>query len=147
MRWLALPLLLAACSPEADETVLANGTEGGAMQPDAADHGEAIIENRANDGAEAPARYVGRWAATPELCKDGAWKFAEMDLSTAGEVSCDFQRVREVPGGYDADALCLAEGSRSEETIQLRFPESAGGMTVTSQTFKGVGLERCDAAP
>jgi hypothetical protein len=51
-----------------------------------------------------------------------------------------------VPGGYDADAVCLAEGSQSDETIQLRFPESAGGMTVTSTTFKGVALERCDAA-
>ena len=135
--------LLSACSPPA-ETVVANGTEGGAMQPDAAAQGEAITENRENASAVAPSRYVGRWAATPELCKDGAWKFAEMDLSTAGEVSCDFHRVREVPGGYDADAVCLAEGSRSDETIQLRFPESAGGMTVTSKTFRGVGLERCD---
>lgn len=90
-----------------------------------------------------PARYIGRWAAEPKLCKDGAWKFAVMDLSTAGEVSCDFHKVRRTADGYDADATCFAEGTRSEETLRMRF--AAGDtMTVDSKIFRNVALKRCE---
>ncbi|MDF7776001.1 hypothetical protein P1X14_12150 [Sphingomonas sp. AOB5] len=92
-----------------------------------------------------PARYIGRWAATPQLCAGGVWRFEEMDLSTAGEVSCDFHRVANVPGGYDVAATCFAEGNRSEEAIRLRFPANGGGMTVESKLFQPVSLIRCDA--
>lgn len=88
-------------------------------------------------------RYVGRWAANARLCTSGAWNFEAERLSTAGEVSCEFLEVRPVAGGYDLDATCLAEGQASEETIQLRFAESAGAMLVESKTFRPVGLIRC----
>jgi hypothetical protein len=91
-----------------------------------------------------PARYVGRWAAREELCAEGAWRFEAMDLSTAGEVSCDFRRVEEVPGGYDVDATCHAEGSQTDEVIKLRFAESANAMLVESKTFQPIGLIRCE---
>ncbi len=93
---------------------------------------------------EAPPRYVGRWAAREGRCAEGAWRFEAMDLSTAGEVSCDFRRVDEVPGGYDVDATCHAEGTDTEEVIRLRFPDSAGEMLVESRTFKPIGLVRCE---
>jgi hypothetical protein len=92
--------------------------------------------------APEPARYIGRWAANAGLCKDGAWRFEEMDLSTAGEVSCDFHRVANVPGGYDAAATCFAEGEQSEDVVKLRFP-AGGGMRVESKIFQPITLIRC----
>lgn len=90
-----------------------------------------------------PARYIGRWAANEGLCRTGAWRFEEMDLSTAGEVSCDFHRVANVPGGYDVAATCFAEGDQSEDIVKLRFP--AAGMRVESKIFQPITLIRCEA--
>jgi hypothetical protein len=145
---------LAACSPATESDVLDNGivqsqagnevAPGAAMPPD-----PAAIENQQPFNAEAAApegaaaRYVGRWAANEKLCKDGAWRFEERHLATAGEVSCDFNRVTQVASGYDIQAQCLAEGNRSEELIKIRFAESAGAMLVESKTFSPVGLIPC----
>jgi hypothetical protein len=131
MRFTALLLAglpLAACSAE----------------PAANKSAQATTTSVSPDG---PPRYVGRWAAREELCAEGAWRFEAMDLSTAGEVSCDFRRVEEVPGGYDVDATCHAEGSQTDEVIKLRFAESAakdnGAMLVASKTFQPIELIRC----
>ncbi|MGK6355298.1 hypothetical protein ACMGDH_08715 [Sphingomonas sp. DT-207] len=145
---------LAACSPATESDVLDNGlaqsqagnevAPGAAMPPD-----PAVIENQQPFNAEAAApegaaaRYVGRWAANEKLCEDGAWRFEERHLATAGEVSCDFSRVTQVAGGYDIQAQCLAEGNRSDEVIKIRFAESAGAMLVESKTFRPVGLIAC----
>jgi hypothetical protein len=122
-------LLLAACGP--------------APQPPADKASPAPEPSISPSPSPEPARYIGRWAAEERLCKDGAWEFAAMDLSTAGEVSCDFHKVQEAPGGYDVDATCFAEGARTDETIKLRFAESAGAMLVESKTFRPIGLIRC----
>jgi len=121
----------------------------GCGQPDSS--GDRTRANQAEPPAPAapepeaaPPRYVGRWAAKLELCRDGAWDFQQRHLSTAGEVSCDFDRVDEAQGGYDIAAICLAEGSRAPDRIKLRFAESAGAMLVESKTFAPVGLIRCD---
>jgi hypothetical protein len=92
---------------------------------------------------DAPARYVGRWAAKPELCAEGSWNFDALSLSTAGEVACDFRRVQDVPGGFDIDATCHAEGTDSDEVIALRFGASADRMRVESKTFQPIELMRC----
>ena len=90
------------------------------------------------------ARYVGRWAANPGLCETGAWKFEARHLATAGEVSCDFETVSAVSGGYDVKAHCLAEGAQSDETIRLRILAGRSNrMTVASKTFQPIELERC----
>jgi hypothetical protein len=96
--------------------------------------------------AGAEYRYAGRWAATEQLCDTGAWRFQPKRLDTAGEVSCTFDKVEKVAGGYDIAASCLAEGTRSADTIALRFAESAQAMLVQSTMWDGVGLIYCGAA-
>ena len=95
--------------------------------------------------ADAEYRYVGRWAATQQLCATGAWRFQPKRLETAGEVSCTFDEVDKAAGGYDIAASCLAEGNRSTDTIELRFAESAQAMLVQSRMWNGVGLIYCGA--
>ena len=96
--------------------------------------------------ADAEYRYAGRWAATQQLCETGAWRFQPKRLDTAGEVSCTFDNVEQVPGGYDIAASCLAEGNRTKDTIELRFAESAQAMLVQSKMWDGVGLTYCGPA-
>ena len=91
---------------------------------------------------DAAYRYAGRWAARESLCKSGTWRFEPKRLVTAGEVSCDFDGVSKIPGGYDIAATCRAEGKTSKDTIQLRFAESAQAMLVTSKMWD-VGLIYC----
>jgi hypothetical protein len=92
--------------------------------------------------ADAPDRYVGRWAATEAMCEAGAWRFQRQRLATAGEVSCGFDQVSEAPGGYDIAATCHAEGQTTKDTIRLRFAESAQAMLVRSKMWD-VGLIYC----
>jgi hypothetical protein len=93
------------------------------------------------DGAKP--RYVGRWAATEQLCAAGAWRFYATHLETAGEVSCTYNRVDKVPGGYDLHATCTAEAPPAPDLIKLRFAESAQAMLVESKTLKSTGLIYC----
>ncbi|UIJ43628.1 hypothetical protein LZK98_11050 [Sphingomonas cannabina] len=88
-------------------------------------------------------RYVGTWAAKPELCRSGAWTFAQRHLATAGEVSCDFDDVETVPGGYDIAATCYAEAPAAKDRITLRFAESAKAMMVEAKSFQPIGLIYC----
>lgn len=142
-------LALAACSPAqeqrnaatpAESPTVANAAAIGAPAPA---HDDPPLDNTAAEGDGAPARFVGRWAANPELCRDGAWRFEEKHLATAGEVSCDFDRVTHVADGYDVAARCLAEGVTSEEAIRLRFADTSDAMYVESKTFRAITLERC----
>lgn len=136
---LAAAAVLAACSVEpATNNAVTQGPAPTISSPEASP--QPVLTPTP---APAPARYLGRWAANKGLCEDGAWKFDASHLSTAGEVSCDFDKVSEMPGGYDIAARCLAEGTRSRETIKLRFAESAGAMLVESKTFQPIGLIRC----
>jgi hypothetical protein len=95
------------------------------------------------DGAQP--RFIGRWAATKQLCKNGAWRFYATHLDTAGEVSCSYHRADKVPGGYDLHATCTAEAPPVPDLIKLRFAESAQAMLVDSRTLKSVGLIYCGA--
>ncbi|MET0272074.1 MAG: hypothetical protein ABW360_03705 [Phenylobacterium sp.] len=89
-------------------------------------------------------RYVGRWAATEALCKDGAWVFAPGKLATAGEVSCIFNRVTPTPSGYDVAATCQAQAPPEPARLTLTFAESADAMRVEGGPFSArVGLIRC----
>lgn len=72
--------------------------------------------------------YVGRWAATPALCSDGAWTFRHDGLSTAGEVSCRFEGVAALDDGYEIAATCTAEGPPRSHRLNLDL--GADGQTL-----------------
>jgi hypothetical protein len=88
-------------------------------------------------------RYVGRWAATEQLCASSVWRFEPQRLVTAGEVSCTFDSVDKAPGGYDIHATCTAEAPPQPDLIKLRFAESAQAMLVESQVLSPTGLIYC----
>ncbi|MFZ5746253.1 MAG: hypothetical protein ACOY45_01195 [Pseudomonadota bacterium] len=141
---------LAACSPPTPPVAnaQADASENIARAPAGASSGVDPLPRRPPaPGTALPApsaaRYVGRWAANGELCAGGAWRFTRAHLTTAGEVSCEFGAVTAVRDGYDVQAQCLAEGTRGDETIRLRFSEAAQSMHVASPTFGPVDLIWC----
>jgi hypothetical protein len=102
----------------------------------------AAVSEPAKPAEPAP-RYVGRWATSVELCRDGAWVFEPDRLTTAGEVACEFRHVAPAPGGYDIDAMCTAEAPPAPYSLRLRFAESAGALLVEGGPFHDVGLIPC----
>lgn len=88
-------------------------------------------------------RFVGRWAADAESCETIAWRFSETMLNTPAGSSCSFNRVTEVPGGYDVQATCTAEGPPTSDTLEIRFAESAQAMQFESETIADAGLVYC----
>lgn len=88
--------------------------------------------------------FAGRWAATERLCETAAWRFTGEGLETPAGSVCRFTEVREVPGGFDMSARCTAEAPERDDTIRLRFPESAGGMLFESDSIADAGLVRCE---
>ena len=88
-------------------------------------------------------RYIGRWAATPVLCRDGAWRFETRRLSTAGETSCKFETVAAVPTGYELPAVCEAEGTKTTQTLKLDFDDGRKVMRVAGKTLGPVDLIYC----
>ncbi|WOK36936.1 hypothetical protein [Sphingomonas sp. C3-2] len=91
-------------------------------------------------------RFIGRWAAAPNLCTDGAWNFTERGLETAGEVYCEFEHIEAVPEGYDIDAMCTTEGDEQKEQLRLRLGADAKAMKVETKRVLGpVDLAPCGA--
>jgi hypothetical protein len=88
-------------------------------------------------------RFVGRWAPNERNCADRAWRFTAHRLTTPAGAVCDFQSVRAVPGGFDIAARCTAEGPPADDTLQLRFAESARALLFESHTIADAGLVRC----
>lgn len=88
-------------------------------------------------------RYIGRWAATAKLCETGAWDFKTRKLKTAGETSCDFKTVAGVPTGYQLEAICRADGQKTEQTINLTFNEDTRSMSVRGKTIGPAALIYC----
>ena len=79
------------------------------------------------------ASFIGRWAATADLCTTGAWVFDADRVSTAGEVGCRFGSVSPIPTGYLINASCTAEGPPQPKTFTLTM---LGG-TPPSMTVAG----------
>lgn len=91
-------------------------------------------------------RFVGNWAAEPDMCGDAPWSFTERGLETAGHVSCTFDRINPVPGGYDIASSCTAEAEEQKDTVRLRFVESTQTMSVSTDTsLNDVSLVNCGA--
>ena len=87
-------------------------------------------------------RFVGRWASDERKCGE-PWVFTASSLKTPTGSVCSFSRVREVPGGYDVAASCTAEGPPEDDTLRLRFAESARALLFESRTIAEAGLVRC----
>jgi hypothetical protein len=88
-------------------------------------------------------RFIGKWAANQQSCETAAWQFTETTLRTPAGSVCSFNRVTEVPGGYDVRATCTAEGPPTSDTLQVRFAESAKAMLFESETIADTGLVFC----
>ena len=88
-------------------------------------------------------RFVGRWASNERNCADRAWRFTAHRLTTPAGAVCDFRSVRTVPGGFDIAARCTAEGPPADDTLQLRFAESARALLFESNVVADAGLVRC----
>jgi hypothetical protein len=97
---------------------------------------------RPREVAAADYRFVGRWASEARNCGD-PWIFTASSLKTPAGAVCSFSRVREVPGGYDIAASCTAEGPVDDDTLRLRFAESARALLFESRTIADAGLVRC----
>lgn len=82
-----------------------------------------------------PPRYVGRWAASEGYCAGGAWTFRRDGLSTAGEVSCDFEGVAVVDDGYEIAARCVAESPPTPHRMHLSFGPGDRTMVVSGGPF------------
>jgi hypothetical protein len=87
-------------------------------------------------------RFVGSWAREERNCGD-PWVFTASTLKTPAGSVCSFSQVREVPGGYDVAASCTAEGPAGDDTLRLRFAESARALLFESRTIADAGLIRC----
>ena len=92
-----------------------------------------------------PAFYVGRWAARPELCAEGAWVITERGIDTAGEVSCRFEPPPPGPGPVEVNAICTAEGPPKPWRLRLAYAQSAQALLIENGPFADIGLIRCPA--
>lgn len=88
-------------------------------------------------------RFVGRWATGVGNCSTRAWRFTADRLKTPAGSVCRFRKVSEVPGGYDIAAQCTAEGPPVNDTLELRFAESAKALLFESKSIADAGLVRC----
>jgi hypothetical protein len=88
-------------------------------------------------------RFVGRWATEERNCSTLAWRFTASSLRTPAGSVCRFNRVTEVPGGYDIAAACTAESPPTDDTLELRFAESARALLFESDVIADAGLVRC----
>lgn len=149
MKALTLPLLvlsLLACQSEPAKQAPA-GVEGDETNQAAGPPPPNADINASLEpvsGRDAVPRFVGLWAAEERLCADTAWRFTERELTTPAGSVCRFTDVDEVPGGYDIAARCTAEAPERDDILELRFPESAGGMLFESDSIADAGLVRCE---
>lgn len=91
--------------------------------------------------------WVGDWAATAALCRDGRWRMGRDRIVTAGETSCSVDGEKaDVDGAVTLDLACAAEGATSSERWVLE-PLADGRMTVTrvggGNVIAKVTLGRC----
>ena len=84
-------------------------------------------------------RWLGRFAATTELCRGGAWDIGETRIVTDSGTVCDVDRVGRAPQQVTLRMSCSAEGTKSNEEWVLA-PEGGDRMKVRRDT----GRERVD---
>lgn len=94
-----------------------------------------------------PPGYVGRWAASADLCEAGAWVFTDKGLTTAGEVSCTFTAVTPNESGWIAEGACIAQAPAAPASLVLNTTRAGAERTlaVSGGPFKGPQvLTACD---
>lgn len=147
--------LLAACQPssEGDETArsvtdeVGSTTEAPRIAPT-----PNSIEAQANGmrGEAAPYvspedRWLGRFAATTQLCRGGAWDIGDTRIVTDSGTACDIDRVGRAPQQVTLRLSCTAEGTKTDEEWVLA-PEGTERMKVRRNTGReqvDVDLIRC----
>ena len=133
---------------------LAGCDGGGPVSHDGPIRSEASSDNRAASagpadngemiGSGSQLRLVGQWAADAESCESAAWKFTDTMLSTPAGSSCSFNKVTDVPGGYDIEATCTAEGPPTSDLLKVRFGDGES-MVFESDTIADRSLVSCGA--
>jgi len=138
--------LLAGCNDSVPSGQEPNGplrtNEPAANNADTRGEATAIVAGDLPQPSEG-LRFIGKWAADQRSCESAAWQFNELTLRTPAGSACSFNRVTEVPGGYDIQATCTAEGPPTSDTLKVRFAESAKAMLFESETFADTGLVFC----
>jgi hypothetical protein len=122
-----------------------SATNDSAPADDSADDSEGA-DDQAGTSLPPPGdglRFVGQWASKAENCGDLAWRFTADRLETPAGSVCTFTDVKAVPGGYDIAASCTAEAPPRDDTLEIRFAESAKAMLFESNTIADAGLVFC----
>lgn len=149
-------MILPACQGEPADEVVGNATGEPAIARPGLPGNEASSEPQADANAsgeelgtlppaDAPLRFVERWAADERLCRATALRFTELELRTPAGSVCRFSDVRNVPGGYDISARCTAEAPERDDVLKLRFAESARAMLFESESIADAELVYCGA--
>jgi hypothetical protein len=96
--------------------------------------------------AETAPRFVGRWAASLDQCRD-AMVIEAKSLKSGGS-NCDFDRVDSNSAGYTVTALCHSKAGMRPSRLTIAAPDKAtiSLMTISGGPFKdAVPLQRCAA--
>lgn len=146
----ALLLMLAGCSPDQEaedgtvETEIAEGENAIRIAP-TPNSIEAETNGTGVSAASAEERWLGRFAATTELCRGGVWDIGETRIVTDGETTCDIDRVARAAGQVTLRLACNAEGIDSQEEWVLT-PEGEDRLKVRRDNGResvDVDLIRC----
>jgi hypothetical protein len=86
--------------------------------------------NPASSSAGAP-RFVGLWAVSEALCAEPAWRFAPREVSTLGEVHCEFTEITPNGDRYAISGMCTAEAPPAPYAIELAVSENPRVMIVS----------------
>ena len=142
----AAAVVLASCdnAPAGDDP----GGPIGSGGPIGGNGAANAVEVQPQDAGDLPQaseglRFIGNWAADERSCEAAAWQFTQTTLKTPAGSACSFNRVTEVPGGYDVQATCTAEGPPTSDTLRLRFAESAKAMMFESESIADAQLLFC----
>lgn len=133
-------VLCAACAPESEP--MPDPTAAAEIGP-----AERLDRTLPAPSTEAP-RYVGAWAASADACAEPAWFFNAAEVSTRGEVHCDFDTVVLTQTGYAIGAICTAQAPPTRHAIQLSFAEDARSMLVSGGPWGApIALTHCGPLP
>ena len=97
--------------------------------------------------ADGPAPAItGRFAASPALCRAGAWTFTDKGVTTDGETACELLHREPSGEGQRLTMSCQAEGAETNEQWTV-MPADDGGIDVVRRSEElrsSVSLVSCD---
>ena len=91
-------------------------------------------------------RFVGRWAASTEQCRE-PWVIEARRLRARGS-DCDFDKVDSNSAGYTVTAICHSNGAMTPVRMTIAAPDKAqiSMLTISGGPFRdAVPLQRCIA--